>query len=230
MRTYECVYTLFYLVVVPCSWLLVSGPQSLKLGIQYVKQLLNQSHGRADISGLDPTPRVVHQLSCYVGSIFTALYLHTNTNAYMLTCSDGNSTTGWMLKLVGKLFTWKLKEIVSISPHKKTHACYLLSNQKKKKPLTAPLSSVLTQIALIEDIMSFLLSQVLFHLQITPLANTLQLQLIFAKRRRYNGFFQRCCFQTWGYFQGSCINFKNLLEIQSWARLAKESWFSPAEK
>lgn len=138
MRTYECVYTLFYLVVVPCSWLLVSGPQSLKLGIQYVKQLLNQSHGRADISGLDPTPRVVHQLSCYVGSIFTALYLHTNTNAYMLTCSDGNSTTGWMLKLVGKLFTWKLKEIVSISPHKKTHACYLLSNQKKKKTFNSP--------------------------------------------------------------------------------------------
>lgn len=133
MRTYECVYTLFYLVVVPCSWLLVSGPQSLKLGVQYVKQLLDQSHGRADISGLDPTPRVVHQLSCDVGSVFTALYLHTNTNTYMFTCIDGNSVIGWMLKLVGKLFTRKPKrDFLNFPPKKPQFACYLLSNQKRR--------------------------------------------------------------------------------------------------
>ena len=81
----------FYLVVVSCSRLLVSGPQGLELGVQDVQQLLNQSHGRADISGLDPTPRVVHQLSGYVGSILATLYLRTNTHTdtRMFTYSDG---------------------------------------------------------------------------------------------------------------------------------------------
>lgn len=71
--------TLFYLVVVSSSWFLVSRPQGLKLGIQYIQQLLNQSDRRANISSLDPTPSVVHQLASYVGSIFPTLYLHINT-------------------------------------------------------------------------------------------------------------------------------------------------------
>lgn len=84
---------MLYLVVVSRGGLLVGGPQGLKLGIQYVQQLLNQSHRRADISGLDPTPRVVHQLSCYVGRVLAALYLQVMQGQYQ-----------WVLfKAVGKL-------------------------------------------------------------------------------------------------------------------------------
>lgn len=67
----------YLVVVVVVSWdgLFASRPQRLQLRIQYVQQLLNQPHGRADVSSLDPTLRVVHQLGGYVGSIFTTLYL-----------------------------------------------------------------------------------------------------------------------------------------------------------
>lgn len=92
-----------YLVVVACSRLLVPGPQRLKLGVQDVQELLDETHGRADVPGLNPTPRVVHQLHGYITSILSALYLHRNT-------SPGGSGGGvqW---ISWNLFTAETQEI-----------------------------------------------------------------------------------------------------------------------
>lgn len=67
---------LVVVVVVSRDGLFAPGPQRLQLRIQDVQQLFNQPHGRADVSSLDPTLRVVHQFCGYVGSVFATLYLY----------------------------------------------------------------------------------------------------------------------------------------------------------
>lgn len=64
-----------HLVVVARGRLLVSGPQGLQLRVQDVQELLDQPDGHADVAGVDPPPRQVHQLARDVGRVLAALDL-----------------------------------------------------------------------------------------------------------------------------------------------------------